>query len=53
MIYIEIVVLDGYIATVLVSVVFLYKAWTSVMQLQMAWQQCLEGIGAAYFVRKN
>ena len=53
MIYIEIVVLDGYIATVLVSVVFLYKAWTSVMQLQMAWQQCLEGIGAAYFVKEE
>ena len=53
MIYIEIVVLDGYIATVLVSVVFLYKAWTSVMQLQMAWQQCLEGVGAAHFVKEE
>ena len=53
MIYIEIVLLGGYIATVLVSVVFLYKAWTSVMQLQMAWQYCLEGIGAAYFVKEE
>ena len=51
MIYIEVVLLSGNIATVLVSVVFLYKAWTSVIQLQMAWQQCLEGEGAAYFVK--
>ena len=49
-IYSEIVVHGGEIAPILISVVFLYKAWSSIIQLQMSWQQCLEGSGAVQFI---